>query len=160
MKKTTVLFTFCMIGILVLTACGPVEAFPAPQETGQVATSVPGSTLEGATPLPPTGTDTGGAVEGQSTITLEDNGKTFNLHVGEGFLLKLGEGYDWQINISDQNVLSRVKNMAVIRGAQGIYQALKPGTVSVSATGDPECRKSRPACGMPSILVEFTVVVK
>ncbi len=36
------------------------------------------------------------------TVTLADNGRTITLKVNETFLLKLGEGYDWNITIDDQ----------------------------------------------------------
>lgn len=94
------------------------------------------------------------------TVTLDDQGKTISLAVGDSFLLKLGEQYNWDIAVSDQGVLSRVKNIAVIRGAQGIYEAHQAGTVSLSAKGDPECLQSQPPCASPSIQFSITVVVK
>jgi hypothetical protein len=75
-------------------------------------------------------------------------------------LLKLGEQYDWAVAISDQNVVSRVKNIAVVRGAQGVYDALRAGTVTLTATGDPACRQSQPPCMMPSRVFMVTIVVK
>jgi hypothetical protein len=93
-------------------------------------------------------------------ITLADNGKTIHMIVGQSFLLKLGEYYDWNISISDQNVISRVKNIAVIRGAQGVYDALAKGTVVLSAVGDPTCRSATPACASPSIEFSVTISVK
>ncbi len=92
-------------------------------------------------------------------ITLQDNGKTFTLQVGQTVLLKLGEDYQWDIQISDQSVISRVKNIAVIRGAQGVYEALKPGTAILTATGDPDCLNSTPPCLSPSILFMIDIVV-
>jgi nitrous oxidase accessory protein len=56
-------------------------------------------------------------------ITLADNGKTITLQGNESFLLKLGEDYDWNVTVDNQTVLSRVPNVLVIRGAQGIYKA-------------------------------------
>jgi hypothetical protein len=50
-------------------------------------------------------------------VTLDNQGKTITLVVGESFLLKLGETYNWGVAISNQAVLSRVMNIAVIRGA-------------------------------------------
>ena len=92
-------------------------------------------------------------------VTLADNGKTIHMAVGQSFLLKLGEDYDWSITVSDQNVINRVKNIAVIRGAQGVYDALARGTSTLSATGDPLCRTATPACASPSILFSITVIV-
>ncbi len=51
------------------------------------------------------------------TINLADNGREITLRVNETFLLRLGEGYDWNITIDDQTILSRVVNVLVVRGA-------------------------------------------
>lgn len=93
------------------------------------------------------------------TITLDDNGKTITLQVNETFLLQLGEGYDWNITIDDQTILSRKVNVLVIRGAQGIYEAHKPGRTTLSAIGDPPCRRATPPCAAPSRLFRLYIVV-
>ena len=93
-------------------------------------------------------------------VTLADNGATVELRVGDRCLLKLGDWYDWSLNVADTSILSRVQNIAVVKGAQGLYEALKPGRTTLSGTGDPACRKSTPPCAAPSILFEVTVVVK
>ncbi len=92
-------------------------------------------------------------------ITLDDNSKTITLRVNETFLLQLGEGYDWNITIDDQTVLSRVVNVLVARGAQGIYEAHKPGRATLTAVGDPLCRRAKPPCAAPSRLFSLNVVV-
>lgn len=92
-------------------------------------------------------------------ITLVDDGQTITLQVGERFLLKLGEGYDWNITIDDQTVLSRVVNVLVVRGAQGIYVAHKPGRATLTAIGDPVCRNAKPPCMAPSRMFRLNVVV-
>jgi hypothetical protein len=123
-----------MPGVLLLSACAPLLPIqPAPS------------------PTPPSG--------GSQTVTLEDQGRKISLAIGDEFLLKLGEGYNWDVAISDQAVLSRVIGIAVIRGAQGLYAAHKAGTVSLDATGDPQCRQSKPACAMPSLKFNVTVTV-
>jgi hypothetical protein len=93
------------------------------------------------------------------TITLDDNGKTITLQVNESFLLQLGEGYDWNITIDDQTVLSRKVNVLVVRGAQGIYEAHKPGRTTLSAIGDPLCRRATPPCAAPSRLFRLYIVI-
>jgi len=94
-------------------------------------------------------------------ITLADNGKTFTLYPGDSFLLNLGmDTFDWTVNVDNQDVLSRVKGVMVIRGAQGIYEANSPGEASLTAVGNPLCRSSVPACEMPSIMFRITVIVK
>jgi hypothetical protein len=96
-----------------------------------------------------------------SNITLDDNGKTFILHPGDSFLLDLGtDVFDWTVTVDDPNVLSRIKNVMVIRGAQGLYEANTPGQTSLTATGDPLCRNSVPACAAPSMQFKITVIVQ
>lgn len=94
------------------------------------------------------------------TVTPADNGKTITLKVNETFLLKLGEGYDWNITIDDPTVFSRVVNVLVVRGAQGIYIAHRPGSATLTAVGSPQCLKSQPPCAIPSILFSVHVVVQ
>jgi hypothetical protein len=98
--------------------------------------------------------------DGSQDVTLNDQGRTISLAVGERFLLNLGEGYNWEVSISDQAVVSRVVGITVIRGAQGVYQAQQAGSVTLSATGDPLCRQSQPACAMPSLLYSISLIVK
>jgi hypothetical protein len=134
MKTIRSILMFLLVGVFFLSACTAQPIHPGPS----------------ATPPP---------AESQ-TITLDDQGKTITLAVGDSFLLKLGEAYNWDVSISDQAVLSRVIGIAVIRGAQGVYAAHLTGTVTLSATGDPQCRQSQPACAMPSLLFTITVMVK
>jgi hypothetical protein len=96
-----------------------------------------------------------------NVITLDNNNQLITLHPGETFLLKLGdEVYQWDIQIDNQAVISRVKNIAVIRGAQGVYEALQAGTALLTANGDPLCRQSKPACAMPSVHFALHVEVQ
>jgi hypothetical protein len=96
-----------------------------------------------------------------SGITLADKGKTFTLHPGDSFLLNLGmDTFDWTVDIDNQNVLSLVKGVMVIRGAQGIYKANNAGQAVLTAVGNPLCRNSVPACEAPSILFRITVIVQ
>ena len=92
-------------------------------------------------------------------ITLADNGKSIDLRNGQSFLLKLGDSYDWNVEIDNQTVLSRVMNVMVVRGAQGIYEAHSPGTATLSAVGDPFCYTAVPRCMMPSIGFQINVIV-
>ncbi len=133
MKTSRISILVLLVGSLLLVACG--------------SSSVPTAS--------PSGIPTGGS----QVVTLADQGGTIHLAVGESFLLKLGEEYMWNITISDQSVLSRVPNISVIRGAQGIYLAHKSGTVTLSATGDPQCLQSQPPCAMPSILFSIKIVI-
>jgi hypothetical protein len=127
--------------------------------TAEVGTSLPPGTsgpLGSETPAP-TKTE---VVPGQDLrITLDDNGKTLTFQPGQRFLLYLGEGYTWDLNISDQNVIRRVPGVMVIRGAQGLFDAVQAGTTTITAVGDPACRQSQPPCAMPSRAFEVRIVV-
>ena len=96
----------------------------------------------------------------QKTVTLADDGKTISLQVGDSFLLKLGEDYDWSPIVADQAIVSRAMNIAVIRGAQGVYDSHKAGKTSLTATGDPVCRQSTPPCEQPSRAFTIQIVVR
>lgn len=93
-------------------------------------------------------------------ITLNDDGRTVLLHPGDSFLLKLGsDTYAWTVDVDNQAVLSRVINVMVVYGAQGIYKANHPGQAQLTARGNPLCRSSVPMCGMPSRLFTLYVIV-
>jgi carboxyl-terminal processing protease len=94
------------------------------------------------------------------TVTLDDEGQTITLKAGERFLLQLGAEYDWTVTVADQSILSRVVNVTVVRGAQGLYEAHKLGSTTLTATGDPVCRQSQPPCATPSRLFEIRVNVR
>ena len=92
-------------------------------------------------------------------VTLEQNNQEIYLKKGETFLLKLGNNYSWNIDINNQTIVSRVINIMVINGAQGIYEAHNTGTATLTAQGDPFCLSSIPRCAMPSILFRVNITV-
>ena len=142
---------------LVLAACAPGPALAAKSTATPTALPVPTGvpTVQDT----PTVAVTGGGGSNANDITLDNNNQLITLHVGDTFLLKLGEIYDWNVNIDDMSVISRVKNVMVIRGAQGLYTAGQPGKATLTAQGDPTCRQSKPACMMPSIIFTLHVEV-
>lgn len=161
LKKISLLLILSLLAGGLLSACAAVP--PALQSTATSQPPLPTSTrptpITTPTPQPtvitPTPT-TGDAL----TITLQDKGKTVQLAVGERFVLMLGEDYTWEVQIVDPAVVSRVVNITVVRGAQGVYSALKSGTTTLTAAGDPVCRQAKPPCGRPSILFSLTIEVK
>jgi len=94
-----------------------------------------------------------------TTITQENNNQTIELNVGDTFLLKLGEEYMWNVEIDNDDVVSRVKNIAIIRGAQGVYEAKMHGSAILSAAGDLPCREEVPPCMAPTILFKIQINV-
>jgi carboxyl-terminal processing protease len=107
-----------------------------------------------------TGSGLGTSQASPQTVTLDNEGQTVTLKIGERFLLELGEEYDWTVAVADQSVLSRVVNVTVVRHAQGLYEAHKTGLTTLTATGDPVCSQSQPPCAMPSRLFEIRVIVQ
>lgn len=123
-------------------------------------TEVPATVIISPPFIPPDGGPSGG-ISPLNDVTLDDNGQTFTMEVGDTFLLKLGmDIYNWSVEIDNQDVLSREPNVMVVRGAQGIYRANAPGTAVLTAAGDPQCRQSTPACMLPSMLFRITVIVQ
>jgi len=142
--------------ITIRTPGSPVISTPAGVVTSGPATLMsPGSPPPAGTPNPSGGpTQAGGLV-----ITRANNGQTITLHVGDRFVLSLGDEYQWTVDITDQTVLHRVVNITPLRGSQGVYEALKPGATQLIAAGDPACRQSKPPCMLPSYSFELNVTV-
>jgi hypothetical protein len=92
-------------------------------------------------------------------ITLEDSGKSISLKTGQSFLLKLGEDFEWNVEVDNQDVVSRALNIMVIRGAQGVYEAHAPGHATLTAVGDPPCLHSDPPCKIHSTLFTLDIEV-
>ena len=162
MKKS---FTaFAILLSVILSACA-LRKGPTASADSSSASSGP----EVATTLPDSGgpvSDSGGGStvdpsSSASEIVLADKGKTFTFHVGDSFLLNLGaDVYDWEVTIDNQNVFAMKMGVMVIQGAQGIYDALAPGTATLTAVGNPQCLQSSPPCGMPTVLFKITLIVQ
>jgi hypothetical protein len=127
--------TNLMLGLLLLTIA---------------AAGCSGSGIPGASATP---TVTAPAAESR-TVTLDDDHQTLTLHVGERFLLKLGDTLTWQVTVSDESVVSRVPNVTVVKGAQGIYEAKKIGQATLNGAGSPICA---PNTACPQLIRAFTV---
>ena len=173
--------TLMVIAIFVIQACStgtsteasapqkpispPLAVTSVPNNTPEVIQSAPEvSTSVALNALPPLATETvsaGGNVILESGITLDDKGKNFKMKVGDSFLLNLGSDvYDWTVTVDNESVLHLKMGVMVIRGAQGIYDALAPGTATLSAIGNPLCLQSNPPCAAPSLLFTITVIVE
>lgn len=172
------LATFAILLSVILSACASRRVTTAPSNLspGDPSAKVVSSASEGgssgpevATTLPdngafPTGTGAVPTMTGTasaSEIVLEDNGRTFTYHVGDSFLLNLGaDVYEWEVTIGDQNIVAMKIGVTVIQGAQGIFDALAPGSTTLTAVGSPQCLKSTPPCKIPTILFKVTLVVQ
>jgi len=142
---------------LALASCAPSSALAAQLTPSPTPTAAPTS-MPAPTDVPPGGGNLGGGGSA-NTVTRDNDNQTVTLHVGETFLLKLGNDYDWSPVIDDQSIISRIPNIAVIAGAQGIYLAHKAGTATMTATGDPPCRQSKPPCMVASVVFRLNIQV-
>ena len=93
------------------------------------------------------------------TVTLEDSGKSIKLKMGQNLLLKLGDYYEWRVEIDNQKVLSRVMNIMVVKEVQGVYETHSLGNVKLTAVGDPPCLHSDPPCRIASMLFTLDIEV-
>jgi hypothetical protein len=114
---------------------------------------------------PPPASHAGGDPPGASSapasgpalrVTEADNGRTLTLQVGQTFLLALGDLL-WTVHVADPTVLARVPNVLVVRGAQGLYRALRPGETTIHATGRPNCPSGQPC---PMFVAAFDLTVR
>ena len=93
-------------------------------------------------------------------VSRADDGGTLSLRSGERFVVDLGLGYGWTVDVSDPRVLERVHDVMVIRGAQGLYEALRPGETTVTAAGVPDCVTAVTPCAPRSVSFQLHVRVR
>jgi len=177
--KKTLIGTLLATSLLLVQACassatsktGSPADQPEPQIPPATETQVPDSPPPIVSTSLPAISSGGGSEPATLTsdpnafftgdVTLANQGQIINLQMGDSFLLNLGDDqYTWSVSVDNDSVLHLKMGVMVIKGAQGIYDALASGTATLTAQGDPLCRQSTPACAMPSILFTLTVVVK
>jgi hypothetical protein len=112
-----------------------------------------GATPPAPTPSLPLTPSAGGVV----TVTIADLGRTVEMGVGNTLQLQLTTGYDWTVTVADPAIL--VQTAAGASSGEATYQAKQPGTTTLTATGDPPCRKATPPCDAPSLGFQLTVIV-
>jgi hypothetical protein len=127
-----------------LAACAPAGGPSSVPSTGPTAPTVTHSPARSAA----------------RTITLAQNGQSIGLAVGDRFVLMLGEDFDWTVSPVDESVFAPLAEEPAVAGIQGRYEAIGRGAATISATGDPLCRKVTPPCGAPSMLFEVTIEVR
>ncbi|MDB5237216.1 MAG: hypothetical protein JWL88_318 [Parcubacteria group bacterium] len=94
-----------------------------------------------------------------SMITQADNGKTVVLTKGQRFGIAMGDTLQWDLAFDPDGIVTRVPNIATLRGEQGVYTATAAGTTTLHATGAPICNAGE-ACPMFLQAVTVTIVVK
>ena len=92
------------------------------------------------------------------TVTNDSMNTTLHLKVGDSFLVNLGDSVNWGVTFNPANIVSLRKGVLVIRGAQGLYNAVAAGTTQLTATGSPVCDPGT-ACPMYARYFTMTIVV-
>lgn len=135
-----------------------VASPPVPIAVASASPTARVSAVPRPTPVPTTAATSRPAPD-LRTITLADDRATVSVAVGEQVLVKLGTDLIWTVTVADPTVLVRVRGVALIVGAQGLYAAAKAGSTLVTAIGDAACRTAVPPCMVPSRLFSVTIVV-
>ena len=91
-------------------------------------------------------------------ITPADNGTTVHEPLGSRFGIAMGDTLEWTLDLNPQGIITRVRNIATLRGEQGVYTATARGTTKLTATGAPYCNDGE-ACPQFLEHVEVTIVV-
>ena len=91
---------------------------------------------------------------------LADDGRTISLQTGQRALVSLGDDFDWTVQVEDASILSRVTGVTVLDGAHILYQANRVGQTTLTASGEPACRKAQPACALPSRTLCVSIAVQ
>lgn len=144
----------------------PAAVVASPAATSGLATASSGPAVSSvadtpaASPRPTSRPAASPDATGLVTITTADEGSTIEIAVGQRLLVELGTGLDWTVTVTDPLVLALVPRITIVRGAQGLYVGKTAGSATITAVGDPACRKSSPPCMAPSRLVSVTVNVR
>ena len=120
--RTRTLILFMLLMAAITAGCSSAAA------QGHTPTSQPPA----ATNLPSTPANIPTETS-QLSITPADNGQTITLTMGQTFLLNLGADRNWDVQIANQSIVSRVVTITVIRGAQGVYEARAAGETKLTS---------------------------
>jgi len=90
-------------------------------------------------------------------ITMADNEKTVQLHVGQTVRIALSSDYDWALEGYDQRIFNRLTDTSMPADSQGSYRVMSPGQMTLRAMGQPHCAPNQTSCGMA--LQYFTVTL-
>ncbi len=92
-------------------------------------------------------------------VTVADKDQTLTFQVGQSFLLFLGNDFTWTATTDDPAVVSHMPpDLFAVPGAQGLFEARKPGHTTLTAIGEPACRQEQIPCAVPTPMV-FSVQI-
>ncbi len=121
------------------------------------ATAIPTTTV---TPVPDPWADDPSAYYGGLVITLDDVGKALTMRRQGGFLLRLGEEYNWSVTVTPPDVLTQNQKISLEPGEQGVFIARQKGSAVLRAVGEPVCLIYNPPCSRPAVLFEMNVLIE
>jgi hypothetical protein len=173
MRRIRHVLAHCCWLAIVIPACqsaapiapSPPAAGPTSTSTGAAApTSAPALGIDLRVPptrAPRASPSTVATAVGVSvTVTLADDGRTISLQTGQRALVSLGDDFDWTVQVDDASILSRVTGVTVLDGAHILYQANRVGQTTLTASGDPACRKAQPSCALSSRTLRVSIAVQ
>jgi len=130
-------------------------AAAAGQGTALVAGTAMAGGFSGATPtLVPSATTV--PASGRVTLGLSSRGKTVTLTRGASIMLDAGAVYALSHITYDPAVLA---DGGQASEGTAVLRAVGVGTTRLTATAATRCLQARPACGLPSLLLTYTVYV-
>lgn len=92
-------------------------------------------------------------------IDMSSIGKNVYAHVGDTVIIALPSNFTWGISVPLDNILSVAPTLkSSIDGYQKVYQASKEGTVTLSASGRPQCLSGH-LCSMVVIPFSTNIIV-
>lgn len=97
---------------------------------------------------------------GGTVITLDYVGQTIFMKPGQGFLLQLGDSFDWEITVDPPEVLTVNQRYVPLEGEQGVWIARQEGKAALRAVGSPRCLQNSPPCARPNVLFTLKVEVE
>ncbi len=130
----------------------------APTAGGATATLVPVTSSPS-----PTGPPTSATVIPAGPVTRADDGKTFQLAVGQQVTVVLAASpMMWDQPTAQGSAVTRVSASGGYPGtapAQAVFRAVAPGTAQLTSATDMRCLHATPRCSVPQEIWSVTVVV-
>ncbi|MDB5260327.1 MAG: hypothetical protein JWN37_558 [Candidatus Nomurabacteria bacterium] len=149
-----------LIGLLILIIIGIIAYYYSVSSKTVEQVTATTTVVSDIPNFPPTDSVTGKPVTSSEErfITQSNNNTIVRIKKGERFLLKLGE-MNWNISLSNPNIVERVKNIAVMKDAQGIYEGKTLGTTDILGEGRPICNQGE-MCAQFIINFKVTIIVE
>jgi hypothetical protein len=147
----------CTTGIAAEPTAGAIT--PQSGGVGQTITVV-AAAGSGGPPSPPEPLTTPAPLRGPGVVGPDDNGQTLLLAVGDTFELRLGSDLQWTVDVENEQIVTRAPDATVGPETQAIFQASAPGETTLAAYGEAPCRRAKPACMMPDIMFQITIVIR